>query len=330
MLIDKIEFPNVWCAPGARNFTGRGWWYTKLLESLLPGYSWDNTGFVTKTATLFPRPGNMPLREDGQTPKEWLPRCIKVYPFSGHVLNAVGLSGPGLDEVLRMLHNEPPNGPFMLSIMCVGEDHPDELRRMLIKIAVFKKTFNVPFLVQVNMGCPNTGEDPASFYAELDSFLDEFLVHDMKAFFNFSPLVPVEMLQKADRHPACAGFWIANTIPWGTPGINWRRFNRFLRRRHKADSPLPRRLKWSASSGTPRPNGGLSGPSCLPITVRRIQEARRAGVTKPIVGGNGIQHEDDIHSLYGAGATGIALGIVGMLRPWRLRSIIRAGLRYFS
>lgn len=324
MLIDDIEFPNVWCAPGARNFTGRGWWYTALLQALLPNYGWDHTGFVTKTATLHPRPGNMPLDEDGETPKEWLPRCIKVYPFSGHVLNAVGLSGPGLDEVLRMLRKDPPDGPFMLSIMCVGDDHLDELRRMLVKITVFRKLFHVPFMIQVNMGCPNTGEDPASFYAELDAFLDEFQRHDMKAFFNFSPLVPVEMLLKADRHPACAGFWIGNTIPWGSPGINWKRFSSLKRRlgRKSPDSPLPRRLGWSSSSKTARPMGGLSGPACRKFTLTTINEARRADVQKPIIGGNGFQTKNSLDYLWLASADGVALGIVAMLRPWRLRKLI--------
>jgi dihydroorotate dehydrogenase len=324
MIIDGIEFPNVWCAPGARNFTGRGWWYTDLLKVLFPSYGWDNTGFVTKTATLLPRPGNMPLAEDGETPKERLPKCIKVYPFSGHVLNAVGLSGPGLDEVLAMLRKNPPRQPFMLSIMCVGEDHLAELQNMLEKIAEFKQTFDVPFMVQVNMGCPNTGEDPTRFYAELDAYLDEFRRHDMKAFFNFSPLVPVEMLLKADRHPACAGFWLGNSILWGTPGIEWKRFSSLGRRlaRKRPDSPLPRRLGWSASSDTPRPKGGLSGPACRKFTLSTINDARRAGVQKPIIGGNGFQKKESLDYLWLAGADGVALGIVAMLRPWRLGKLI--------
>ena len=322
MIIDDIEFPNAWCAPGARNFDRSGWWYSRLLR-VLPGYSWEGTGFVSKTTTLSARAGNMPLKRDGKTPKQKLPRCIKIYPFSGHVLNAVGLSGPGIDDVLQMLLDDLPTEPFMISIMCVGEDHLAELSTMLDKIEIFRKKCPTPFIVQVNMGCPNTGEDPSSFYAEMDAFLSEFQRRGLKVFFNFSPLVPVEMLLKADKHSACAGFWIANSIPWGTFGIEWRRFGRLVRRRHKPDSPLPRRLKWSASSGTPRPNGGLSGPACRTFTESTVRKARKAGVTKPIIAGNGVQLGWHADRLWEAGATGVALGIVGAVRPHRLGKLVR-------
>jgi dihydroorotate dehydrogenase len=332
MLIDYIEYPNVWCAPGARNFTGRGWWYTALLQTLMPNYGWSGTGFVTKTATLLPRTGNMPLDEDGETPKEWLPRCIKVYPFSGHVLNAVGLSGPGLDEVLRMLRDEPPSGPFMLSIMCVGQNHMLELQEMLIKISEFRRACPTPFLTQLNLACPNTGEELTKFYAELEEMLDCFESWNLKVFLNFNATVPIEVLLEADKHPACAGFWIGNSIPWGTPGINWRRFSRLKRRisRKSPDSPLPRRLNWKASSDTARPMGGLSGPVCRKFTLTTIDEARHRGVTKPIIGGNGFQKKDDLDHLWLTRADGVALGIVAMIRAWRLGKLVKYANRIFD
>lgn len=314
MQLSGIDFPNVWCAPGARNFEGSGWWYGRLAK-LLPGYTWDNTGFVTKTSTLDQRDGNMPLKADGKTPRQKLPRCIKVYPFSSHVLNAVGLSGPGLRAVLDMLLSNVPTQPFMISIMCVSENHLLELQDMLALISNFAECCPTDFITQLNLACPNTGEDLTKFYEELKSILDCFQAHELPVVLNFNATVPVKVLQEADAHPACVGFWIGNSIPWGTDGINWKKFSRLSRRirGRGASSPLRRRGFT---------DGGLSGPDCLPLTVAKIKAARLAGVTKPIVAGNGIQHLEDINALADVDATAVALGVVGMLRPWRMRKLI--------
>ena len=325
MNIDGTEYPNVWCAPGARNFDGKGWWYTLLFKSLsLWHYNWGGAGFVTKTATLEQRDGFMPLKSDGKSPRELMPRCIKVYFFSGHVLNSVGLSGPGLRGVLAMLKADPPDGPFMLSIMCLSNEKLAELKTMLAMINEFKETFTVPFTVQLNLACPNTGEDLTEFYELLDDILDLASAMDTKLFLNFNPLVPVDVLVEADKHPACAGFWIGNTIPWGFNGINWLHFSspkRWILKK-SPDSPLPRRLKWKQESGVPRPVGGLSGPVCRNFTLSTIEQARSAGVKKPIIGGNGFQLRWHLDRLWEAQANGVALGIVAMIRPWRLRGLI--------
>lgn len=333
MDIDGNEYPNVWCASGARNFDGKGWWYTTLYKFFLfLFYSWSGAGFVTKTTTLERRDGFMPLKSDGKSPRELFPRCIKVFFFSGHTVNSVGLSGPGINGVLAMLRKNPPKGPFMLSIMCLSANKLDELDAMLQTIIEFKKTFPVPFTVQLNLACPNTGEDLNDFYELLDEMLDLADSYGLKLFLNFNPLVPIDVLVKADKHPACAGFWIGNTIQWGsTDLINWKKFSdwRVRRQEGRLVSPLLRRLDWEPDPNKPDdkgPVGGLSGPVCRQFTIDTIMKARREGVTKPIIGGNGFQLSWHLDRLWEAQANGVALGIVAMIRPWRLRKLIKHGL----
>jgi dihydroorotate dehydrogenase len=46
------------------------------------------------------------------------------------------------------------------------------------------------------------------------------------------------------------------------------------------------------------------------------------------VAGNGIQSVSDVAYVREAGANAVAIGTVGMVRPWRMRSIIKAGNSY--
>jgi dihydroorotate dehydrogenase len=131
---------------------------------------------------------------------------------------------------------------------------------------------------------------------------------------NFNPVVPGQIMLTAADHPACDALWIANTIPWGDPSVDWQAVYK------STESPLKRR-------GLPVP-GGLSGPACLPVTIDKIKEARGLDIVKPIVAGNGIQSPADVQAVRQAGADAVAIGIVGLVRPWRMRRIIRAANRF--
>ena len=61
----------------------------------------------------------VPLGADKISPKHFAPRCIKVYPKSGHVLNAVGLSGPGARSLFFQNMWQQRTEPFMISFMSV-------------------------------------------------------------------------------------------------------------------------------------------------------------------------------------------------------------------
>lgn len=308
------DFGNIFCAPGARGFFGEGYPYHRLARML--GMTWRRTGFVSKTIVYPPRAGNMPFRQDMLTPKERLvPRSIVVKPGSGHVLNAVGLSGPGAEWALRTGRWQKRTDPFMISFMSVAADPEERLAETKLFVELLGRhlrEFKAPFAVQANRACPNTGHPPDEFYAETDEMLDLLGGLGIPVVVNYNPTVPGEVMRATADHEACDALWIGNTIPWGDTRINWEAIFGGL------ESPLARR-------DLPVPGGGgLSGPSCLPHTIERVIEARHLGVTKPIVAGNGIQRSSDVRTLRRAGADAVAIGVVAMVRPWRMRSIISA------
>lgn len=298
-------------APGARGFFGEGYPFHRIWKYL--GMDWRGATFVAKTTTLGAREGNMPLTEDGLTPRELIPRCIVVEPRSGHVLNAVGLSGPGAAALLIDGRWQERDRPFMLSFMSVAgsrDERLDELRRFVALLGEYRPYFRAPFALQINFSCPNVGVHHEGLAEEIEQSLEIASRLGVPLVPNFNVLVQPALLARVAAHPACDALWVANTIPWGDPRIDWPRIW------GSTESPLQSRGFEQA--------GGLSGPACLPFLLDRIVEARRLGVTKPIVAGNGIQSIDDVRCCFVAGASAIALGVAGIVRSWRMSGLIAA------
>lgn len=320
MLLRGNEFPNVWCAPGARGFFGEGYPLHPFFKML--GMTWKNTAFVSKTVTLEGRDGNMPLKGNGTTPQELVPRCIVPYHRTGHMLNAVGLSNYGAEWAFNRNAWQARTDPFMISFMTICEEKEHRLlelkafcRLLKRKLWTFKTYESGKIALQLNFACPNTGHGLEERYAELGEMLDIVSELPIPIVVNFNPLVPVGVIMVAQEHEACDAIWIGNTIPWNSPGINWEPFSARGHLPGNIISPLIAR-------GFKQP-GGLSGPVCFPFTLDKICEARKAGFDKPIIGGNGVQRKADIDQLWHADADGVALGIVNTERPWRARGLIR-------
>ncbi len=312
------DYGNVFCAPGALGFFGEGYPYHKVAKML--GMTWQGTGFVSKTVVYPPREGNMPFRADKLTPSERLmPRSVVVKPFSGHVLNAIGLSGPGAEWAFGTGRWQDRTEPFMISFMSVAGSVDERLVETRMFVELFQThlpKFRTKVAIQANRACPNTGHPPEEFYEETTAMLDILAELGIPIVVNYNPTVPGEVMVATASHEACDALWIANTIPWGDPRIDWR--NIF----DSNESPLAKR-------GLPVPGGGgLSGPACLPHARGRVLEARRLGIKKPIVAGNGIQRARDVRRLREAGANAVTIGCVGMVRPWRMRSIIATANSY--
>lgn len=306
----QIPFGSVFCAPGALGFFGEGYSYQRILR-LLFGDIWSGVTFAAKTVTGEPRAGNLPLGRDQISPLEWLPRSICIKFGSGHVLNGVGLSNPGVAYLLAQNRWQQRTEPFVLSWAAVGQT--PEAREWEIALLTqlthwYQRTFKAPFAIQLNCGCPNTGRADALDVTEIGRWLQIAAVLGVPLLVNVSVVTPVPVLLQLAELPGCDALWIANTIPWSYPGIDWQRLF------GDTVSPLIRR-------GLSEP-GGLSGPACLPFAIDRVVQCRQNGLKLPIIAGNGIQTVADVQRVMAAGADGIALGIVGLLRPWRLPEII--------
>lgn len=317
MKLRGIHFRPVCNAAGAQGFFGEGYPYHRWWK--LVGLTFKDCGLVAKTTTLHKRPGNMPLQDDGITPQEWQPKCIVVRPLKGVVLNSVGLSGPGAKTLLDDGRWQQRNSEsFFLSFMSVqgsATERLAELRDFVALLQPYLTGFRTPVGLEMNFSCPNAGIDPSSLISEVGQALDVAAALGIPLQCKFNATVPVKPVCEACQHEACDAITMSNTIPWGK---------------------LPERINWKGLFGTDQSplahigGGGLSGWPLLPIVCNWIREARDCDFRKPIWACGGVESRQAVQSAHDAGASGVQLGVVAILRPWRMKQIIRYANELFS
>ncbi len=320
MRVRNTEFENVLGASGAHGFFGRAYPYHRLLRRM--GLL-DFTGstFVAKTTTLHAKAGYMRLHgpERDFEPIEWFPKCIVVKPIQGVALNAVGLAGPGGPTLFDTGKWQARTKPFFLSFMSVAETpakRTEELASFLDFLRTELPRFKAPVGLQINYSCPNVGLHPEELVGEVTEGLHLAAALCIPLMPKFNVLLPVETAKRISEHPACDALCISNTVPYGAlPNrINWRKL-------FGSDvSPLVERLK--GPNGEPGPPGGLSGKPLLPLLLHWLEDARNAGIKKPINAGGGILCVEDAEAVFRRGASSIFLGSIAFLRPFNVRGII--------
>jgi dihydroorotate dehydrogenase len=309
MKLRDIDFGPILGGSGVQGFFGEGYWFHPMYRRLFgEKYSFDDITFVAKTATLMPRKGNM-LLDALYAPAKLMPDCIKAKLFRGAMLNAVGLSNPGIAMLLEALLWQRRTKPFMLSVMPVDAEgrQMDELRLTLELIAYMRDTFKVQFGVQINRSCPNQENDVCTLIDGSAKALD--VGH---AALPEAPLMPkysiasapISAMMELEQHPYCDGICVSNTLPFGWKGIDWKKAW------GTTTSPLE---KYGG--------GGLSGNPLRPLVLAWIRELREAGFTKPINGGGGIMHPDHVRDYHAEGASSVFVASAATLRPWQLRAI---------
>lgn len=303
-------FGPVWGASGVQGFFGEGYWYQELFARYIPGYSFRGVTFVAKTATAEPQAGNMPLNEDGISPREKRPSCIKVGLWQilwGVMLNAVGLSNIGIASLIDKGRWQEISEPFMISIMAVGRTRGDreaEMRAIVQKLATIIPTLKTVVAVQLNVSCPNTEHavEANAFVVETLSLLSILSTLGVPVFVKVNALAKVGDVKRISHHGACSGFIVSNTIPWAAipTGMKYLFFG-------SRTSPL-------ASLG----GGGLSGWPLRRMVCKWVRAARAADIKKHINAGGGIFGLFGVWSVYRAGADSISLGSIAAVRPWML------------
>ena len=305
MKLREIEFGPVTGASGVQGWYGEGYRFHKWWGPFGP----DFTGmtFVAKTTTLHERLGNTELTgpATGWRPKRLVPKSIKVYPFRGMVVNSVGLSGPGASALFATHEWDKLDKPFMLSFMSVAatrEQRMDELKgycEILNDYLVLKQL--APVALQINLSCPNVGLDLLKLTKEGVEALDIASQLDIPLLLKLNTLFPATGLEELE-HPALDAICISNTLPWSTL--------------YKTESPL-------AHLG----GGGVSGAPIFKHVRQWVNDARASGCKLPFNVGGGIMSQRDVSALVLDGLDlnrdSIFLGSVAILRPWRVRGIIR-------
>jgi dihydroorotate dehydrogenase len=303
---DLKAFGPVWDGAGARGFFCEGYWF----HQFIPGLSFKGSTFVAKTATAHPTKGNMPLTS-AHKPLEWLPRCIWVDPRRAIALNAVGLSGPGIEELLLTQLWQKIKKRFFLSFMPTGQDLQRQAEVFVICLRQQLRYFKSEQIsIQLNISCPNTGSNLGELVGVARDLLDILGKLNVPIVVKLNLEASPEAAAMIARHHACAGICMGNTIPFGTvlPKAWWGK--------HFPDgSPLIAR-------GFEQP-GGLSGAPLLPYALKWIGRFREFDRRTHVNAGGGILQRSDVDRCKDVGANSVSIASVAMFRPWRVRSIIR-------
>lgn len=313
MILRGIDFGCVMNASGARNFFGQGYPFHRWWHNF--GLDYTNATFVAKTTTLKRNVGNMPFVETTLQPQEIFPKCIKVNPMSGAVLNAVGLSGPGVESLLQKVRWQRRRDPFFISFAAIEKTVPDRLnewKEFCELLCPWLSGFRAPIGLEMNFSCPNTGIIEQPFVDEIHAALDIASVLDVPLVAKLNVLIPPAVGFQIAEHGACDAICQSNTISWNLLSdlVKKKFFNRL-------ESPLK---KYGG--------GGFSGPYLFPLVLAWIREAKVSGLKKPIIGCGGIMSVLCADMMFAAGARAIQIGSVSITRPWRVQSIIKCANNY--
>ena len=259
-------------ASGALGFDGKGWpweqpwrWIGLLDPTLFTS--------VTKTLTLRPTEGNL----------RWYNpfRCLRL--VRGGVVNAVGLSNPGIDWWCRKIGPSVNSTKIPLVASIFGE--PEELAEMVRILNDFDLVG-----LEINASCPNTEtcilQDTARVIASCEAIKTNSrlpLILKVSVTHDISQIVKeVENLVEAIS---------INSVPWAVA---------FL----KCRSPL------EILGG-----GGVSGKVAQPFTWSLVKKLAEL-TTIPVIG-PGVWDFDDLTKVRGLGAKAVSFGSVFMCYPWR-------------
>ena len=225
---------------------------------------------TTKSCSLEPRPGHP---------------APCVLPWKGGMLNAVGLSNPGVEAEIEELaeYKQTCSTPLFVSIF---GGSPEEFGKLARRIAEAK-----PDLIEVNVSCPNVesefgipfAADPAACAAVVRAVKENAGSVPVSVKLSAQCASMAKMAEVCQQNGADA-ITAINTVG---PGM------------------------W-IDTGVGRPVlsnkvGGGSGTAILPIAVRAVYEIRRA-VDLPIIGTGGVSCADDALQMIMAGADAVVVG----------------------
>ncbi len=301
--------------------------YQKIYQ-YIPGYDFSGCTFVSKTVTLHQRLGNTELH--GFKIKHWLPKSIYVSWrgfLKGYMLNAVGLSNPGLISMLQEKIWQQRNNFFHFSLQLetgseekLREDLKREIRQITDHLSSWLKHCN--YALQLNESCPNTGHAMDTGIESIKYKLSLFREYmpDLKIWIKFNALISPKVL--AELQPHCAGFVVSNTIPFdeAPDRSDWKKL-------FAKGSPLPKRL------GDPKILGGLSGLPVYPILIDFLKDVQQnyAEHNLQIIAGGGVFKKRQIEELATfKEVVGVSPGCVVVLRPMRVQSLIKHINKIFS
>ena len=213
----------------------------------------------------------------------------RVASIGEHMINAVGLSGPGIEAWREMYL------PDLLATgaTVVGSIWGRNIGEFADAAAAIKGA-NIAAL-EVNASCPNL-EDRSSMFAHSPSATSEIVsatkVAGVPLWVKLSPNTPdLVAIAGAAIEAGADALVLVNTVVGLAIDIENR----------------------SAALGNG--GGGVSGPGILPIALRAVYECRVAYPQIPIVGVGGISSGEDAVAMMMAGANAVEVGTATFANP---------------
>lgn len=299
-----VDFWNAFIASGTLNFFGQGWPLHKLYRRI-PGFSFNNATFIAKTATCDYNKGRLKLDGNLQ-PIHLFPDCVKPYFLKGAVLNAVGLSNPGMRPLLQAGQWQKLAENFFISIMAISETETERLNetRTIVNL-LGNEFFSAKYGLEINF-CPNVDQGAKKVAKETVAMLKIASELGAPIIVKADLLTSINFVKEVADSGLADAFSCTNSIKWGalSDKINWKKiFGNDI-------SPL-------AKYG----GGAMSGKYLLPLLVEWIYETKKQ-TQVVIIGGGGILHKRDVKLLKSTGANAIALASTAIIRPHRVQGII--------
>lgn len=228
-----------------------------------------------------------------------------ITTFDAGMLNAVGLSNPGVDEFLPELKKaaEGAGAPVIASIFASTIEEFGELAK---KVSAAK-----PSIIELNISCPNVNDEFGRPFA-CDAGSASEVVRAAKngtsipVFVKLSPNVPdIGAIAKAVEKAGADGITAINTAG---PGMQI-----------NIEAAMPVLTNKA---------GGVSGPAIKPIAVRCVYDIYKA--TKlPIIGTGGVTNARDAVEMIMAGASAVGIGSAVYYGGVKVFSEIPKGMREF-
>lgn len=208
-----------------------------------------------------------------------------IVPFEHGMLNAVGLSNPGLDEMIKeiRLYKAQCDAPILASIFGRSIDEFGEVAQRAVEAE--------PDMIEVNISCPNVHSEFGQPFG--DSCPDTAKI--TKIVKKHASKIPVSIklgphgpgigvMAKICEENGADAITAINTVG---PGMI-------------IDIDVKKPVLSNLT-------GGVSGPAILPIAIKSVYEVYK-NVKIPIIGTGGVTKPSDAIQMILAGATAIGIG----------------------
>ncbi len=269
-------------ASGALAYDGQGWpweWPLRWIGLLQPKLF----TIVTKTLTAQPKIGNL----------RWTHPWTCVSSLKDGVVNAIGLTNPGLDWWLKEVAPKLNRAPFSsYSLVCsITEDDPIKLKEMVLKLnSVSIKA------IEFNASCPNTHQEVHS-NTELVIELTKLIYQNTKHPLFLKLSATQDYVAIAKQLEGQVQALSINSVPWSLI--------------------FPNEISPVQKLG----GGGVSGKVAQSFTWKMVQELAQ-NTSIPVIG-PGIWDFEDLGRLRKLGAKALSFGSLFVNSPWKPTAFIR-------